>query len=281
MKLVWLLSSEETEASSFIQYFQRCIVSPSFYDFFPSFSPSLSLVDLRGARHLLTSQHSLPGIPVALKQSIDLRTSMDGKYKEIAEVCTQPDKLRCSWQDVTVLFTLLSVCLCEGAVLPHSGREWDAQRPLWISRGQPHRTAWGETSSSRAADQPGCQVSAEKGRRLSVNIQTCMTVFDPKVSSASLCSGLNPTSSYEPNKSSWRLTVPQISSEHFPWLNATHDINHPTHLHLNKLSEYKIIVDLSSDTWKSRAKLLTCRRESWFQRRSTRESLFLERRNVG
>ncbi|XP_068996743.1 AMP deaminase 2 isoform X4 [Embiotoca jacksoni] len=42
-------------------------------------------VELRGARHLLTSQHSLPGIPVALKQSIDLRTSMDGKYKEIAE----------------------------------------------------------------------------------------------------------------------------------------------------------------------------------------------------
>ncbi|XP_067383218.1 AMP deaminase 2 isoform X3 [Channa argus] len=44
-----------------------------------------STVELRGARHLLTSQHSLPGIPVALKQSIDLRTSMDGKYKEIAE----------------------------------------------------------------------------------------------------------------------------------------------------------------------------------------------------
>ncbi|XP_077401375.1 AMP deaminase 2 isoform X1 [Vanacampus margaritifer] len=44
-----------------------------------------STVDLRGARHLLTPQHSLPGIPVALKQSIDLRTSMDGKYKEIAE----------------------------------------------------------------------------------------------------------------------------------------------------------------------------------------------------
>ncbi|XP_045912004.1 AMP deaminase 2 isoform X2 [Micropterus dolomieu] len=43
------------------------------------------IIDLRGARHLLTSQHSLPGIPVALKQSIDLRTSMDGKYKEIAE----------------------------------------------------------------------------------------------------------------------------------------------------------------------------------------------------
>lgn len=57
-------------------------------DFRKTFSPSLllSLVDLRGARHLLTSQHSLPGIPVALKQSIDLRTSMDGKYKEIAEV---------------------------------------------------------------------------------------------------------------------------------------------------------------------------------------------------
>ena len=45
-----------------------------------------STVELRGARHLLTSQHSLPGIPVALKQPIDLRTSMDGKYKEIAEV---------------------------------------------------------------------------------------------------------------------------------------------------------------------------------------------------
>ncbi|CAG6021292.1 unnamed protein product [Menidia menidia] len=44
-----------------------------------------STVDLRGPRRLLTSQHSLPGIPVALKQSIDLRTSMDGKYKEIAE----------------------------------------------------------------------------------------------------------------------------------------------------------------------------------------------------
>uniref|UniRef100_A0AAX7W8I8 AMP deaminase n=1 Tax=Astatotilapia calliptera TaxID=8154 RepID=A0AAX7W8I8_ASTCA len=33
----------------------------------------------------LGNLHSLPGIPVALKQSIDLRTSMDGKYKEIAE----------------------------------------------------------------------------------------------------------------------------------------------------------------------------------------------------
>nr|XP_054601823.1 AMP deaminase 2 isoform X1 [Nothobranchius furzeri] len=44
-----------------------------------------STVDARSPRRLLTSQHSLPGIPVALKQSIDLRTSMDGKYKEIAE----------------------------------------------------------------------------------------------------------------------------------------------------------------------------------------------------
>ncbi|KAJ3585840.1 hypothetical protein NHX12_012248 [Muraenolepis orangiensis] len=50
---------------------------------FSSFSPSP--VELRGGRHLLTSQHSLPGIPVALKQSVDLRTSMDGKCKEIAE----------------------------------------------------------------------------------------------------------------------------------------------------------------------------------------------------
>uniref|UniRef100_A0A4W5KZ60 AMP deaminase n=1 Tax=Hucho hucho TaxID=62062 RepID=A0A4W5KZ60_9TELE len=46
---------------------------------------STSPVYPRGARHLLTSQHSLPGIPVVLKQAIDLRTSMDGKYKEIAE----------------------------------------------------------------------------------------------------------------------------------------------------------------------------------------------------
>lgn len=45
-----------------------------------------SAVDPRGKRHLLTTQYSLPGIPLALKQSIDLRTSMDGKYKEIAEV---------------------------------------------------------------------------------------------------------------------------------------------------------------------------------------------------
>ncbi|XP_030641086.1 AMP deaminase 2 [Chanos chanos] len=42
--------------------------------------------DLRVGRHLLTTQHSLPGNPVALKHCpIDLRTSMDGKYKEIAE----------------------------------------------------------------------------------------------------------------------------------------------------------------------------------------------------
>uniref|UniRef100_A0A8C7Z818 AMP deaminase n=1 Tax=Oryzias sinensis TaxID=183150 RepID=A0A8C7Z818_9TELE len=52
---------------------------------FRSFCCFSSAVDLRGPRRLLTSQHSLPGIPVALKQSIDLRTSMDGKYKEIAE----------------------------------------------------------------------------------------------------------------------------------------------------------------------------------------------------
>ncbi|XP_036435194.1 AMP deaminase 2 isoform X2 [Colossoma macropomum] len=41
--------------------------------------------DLRGGRHLLTSQYSLPGIPVSKHGPIDLRTSMDGKYKEIAE----------------------------------------------------------------------------------------------------------------------------------------------------------------------------------------------------
>ncbi|XP_067269850.1 AMP deaminase 2 isoform X2 [Pseudorasbora parva] len=41
--------------------------------------------DLRVGRHLLTSQYSLPGNPVAKHGHIDLRTSMDGKYKEIAE----------------------------------------------------------------------------------------------------------------------------------------------------------------------------------------------------
>ncbi|XP_051964800.1 AMP deaminase 2-like isoform X2 [Xyrauchen texanus] len=41
--------------------------------------------DLRVGRQLLTSQHSLPGNPVTKHGHIDLRTSMDGKYKEIAE----------------------------------------------------------------------------------------------------------------------------------------------------------------------------------------------------
>ncbi|XDV49031.1 hypothetical protein PO909_018359 [Leuciscus waleckii] len=45
----------------------------------------LYVLDLRVGRHLLTSQHSLPGNPVAKHGHIDLRTSMDGKYKEIAE----------------------------------------------------------------------------------------------------------------------------------------------------------------------------------------------------
>uniref|UniRef100_A0A8C8DCK7 AMP deaminase n=1 Tax=Oncorhynchus tshawytscha TaxID=74940 RepID=A0A8C8DCK7_ONCTS len=49
-----------------------------------------SLVDPRGARHLLTSQHSLPGIPVALKQTIDLRTSMDGNYSLCVSVLIAP-----------------------------------------------------------------------------------------------------------------------------------------------------------------------------------------------
>ncbi|KAI7797844.1 putative AMP deaminase 2, partial [Triplophysa rosa] len=40
--------------------------------------------DFRG-RHLLTAQHSLPCNPVTKHGYIDLRTSMDGKYKEIAE----------------------------------------------------------------------------------------------------------------------------------------------------------------------------------------------------
>ncbi|KAJ8265855.1 hypothetical protein COCON_G00149540 [Conger conger] len=43
-------------------------------------------IDIHGARHPLTSQRSLPGTPVSCKPFVvDLRTSMDGKYKEIAE----------------------------------------------------------------------------------------------------------------------------------------------------------------------------------------------------
>uniref|UniRef100_A0A671NW74 AMP deaminase n=1 Tax=Sinocyclocheilus anshuiensis TaxID=1608454 RepID=A0A671NW74_9TELE len=41
--------------------------------------------NLHVGRHLLTSQYSLPGNPVTKHGHIDLRTSMDGKYKEIAE----------------------------------------------------------------------------------------------------------------------------------------------------------------------------------------------------
>ncbi|XP_016315255.1 AMP deaminase 2-like isoform X2 [Sinocyclocheilus anshuiensis] len=44
-----------------------------------------SVYYLRVGRHLLTSQYSLPGNPVTKHGHIDLRTSMDGKYKEIAE----------------------------------------------------------------------------------------------------------------------------------------------------------------------------------------------------
>ncbi|XP_016330136.1 AMP deaminase 2-like isoform X5 [Sinocyclocheilus anshuiensis] len=45
----------------------------------------LYVLDLHVGRHLLTSQYSLPGNPVTKHGHIDLRTSMDGKYKEIAE----------------------------------------------------------------------------------------------------------------------------------------------------------------------------------------------------
>lgn len=83
---VCIFSLRIRRGSGFFSTSEDALFSPSFSDFYPSLFPSLSLVDLRGGRHLLTSQHSLPGIPVALKQSIDLRTSMDGKYKEIAEV---------------------------------------------------------------------------------------------------------------------------------------------------------------------------------------------------
>ncbi|KPP66274.1 hypothetical protein Z043_115244 [Scleropages formosus] len=49
--------------------------------------PPLLAADLRTTRHPLTSQRSLPGTPVSHSHfPIDLRTSMDGKYREIAQV---------------------------------------------------------------------------------------------------------------------------------------------------------------------------------------------------
>lgn len=116
---------------------------------------------------------------------------------------------------VTCGFHNVVNCICEGAVLPQPGREWDAQRPLWISWGQPHRTAGGETPSPRAADQPRCQVSKRKegGRWL---IYERMWDCAVMILKWALSSGLSLTSSCEPNRSSWRLTVPLISSECFP-----------------------------------------------------------------
>uniref|UniRef100_A0A671NZP1 AMP deaminase n=1 Tax=Sinocyclocheilus anshuiensis TaxID=1608454 RepID=A0A671NZP1_9TELE len=73
--------------------FLKCFLNKSMFTktafFFRSKIKSLSLiiflVDLHVGRHLLTSQYSLPGNPVTKHGHIDLRTSMDGKYKEIAE----------------------------------------------------------------------------------------------------------------------------------------------------------------------------------------------------
>ncbi|KAJ8372815.1 hypothetical protein AAFF_G00276700 [Aldrovandia affinis] len=48
--------------------------------------PSQRERDNRPVRHLLTPQRSLPGTPLSFKPPpLDLRTSMEGKYKEIAE----------------------------------------------------------------------------------------------------------------------------------------------------------------------------------------------------
>lgn len=179
------------------------------------------------------------------------------------------------------------VCLCEGAVLPHSGREWDAQRSLWISRGQPHRTAGGETSSPRAADQPGCQVSDEEGRRLIVNVQTQsdsvamilkLTAMIPKWAQP-LCAQV-----WTRHPPASQTGVHEDRQCHRSGVSVSpgnsHLIVHWVHMYLN-LPEWKIIVNLWLDTWRSRAKLPSYRRENWFQSESTRESLFLERRNVG
>lgn len=100
---------------------------------FRSFCCFSSAVDLRGPRRLLTSQHSLPGIPVALKQSIDLRTSMDGKYKEIAEVRAQSLYflfLRNVCFIHLWLHTLSHGCLFLGAVLPQPDRQRNEERSL-------------------------------------------------------------------------------------------------------------------------------------------------------
>lgn len=179
------------------------------------------------------------------------------------------------------LITLFPACLCEGAVLSHSGRERDAKCSLWISRGQPHRTAGGETPSPRETDQPGCQVSAEDVK------------YDPKhEQTVTITRWAQPLCSqvwtWHPPAS--QTGVHEDGQCHRSWVSAPTPTPTPAPatsdtwphylflMHIHKCQNGKI---LSLGTWRSKAKLLTCRRENWSQRESTRESPYLERRNVG
>lgn len=79
--------------------------------------------EVRGGSRPLQSARSLPGTPHCLKHfPVDLRTSMDGKYKEIAEVgqpCTERDGSQLRGGDGGVG--------CGGAQLPP-----DARHPVSI-----------------------------------------------------------------------------------------------------------------------------------------------------
>lgn len=79
--------------------------------------------EVRGGSRPLQSARSLPGTPHCLKHfPVDLRTSMDGKYKEIAEV-GQP----CTERDGSQLRGGNGGVGCGGAQLPP-----DAQHPVSI-----------------------------------------------------------------------------------------------------------------------------------------------------
>lgn len=111
-------------------------------------SPQLSLcpTDLFGASGSkpLKPQRSLPGTPVSGTQfPIDLRTSMEEKYKEIAEVremtllrTSQIPTFMCfSWDEYQILKGFVWICQLDSpmhkAQLPPSGEELP---PSWLSR---------------------------------------------------------------------------------------------------------------------------------------------------
>lgn len=168
---------------------------------------------------------------------------------------------------------LLAACLHKGAVLSHSGGEWDAKCSLWIPRGQPNWAAGGETPSPRETNQPGCEVIAEgckivaqwKNKQMWLNPSLLPFRFEPDILLRA--------------KQEFLKTDSATDLEWVFLLTLTFSL--PAEYMSCKVPKWKSILNLSLDTWRSKAKPLSCRRENWFQRESTKESLFLERRNVG